>query len=90
MLKITGCPVVKKHYTRVPMSDGFGPVSAVAKWNRVSYRPKGGTWEERKARATLLAREVGGVVEELEQAGTDLTYFTVTAQYEPDMIDEEA
>lgn len=62
LLTITGPAVPRKQYVRVPMHDGLGAVAAYIKWNRVVYRPKGGTLPEREARAALLALAMGGEV----------------------------
>lgn len=60
MLRITGRPVKKQQYTRIPMTDGAGKVSAFVHDSRINYRPLGGTNDERYARAQIIASEVDG------------------------------
>jgi hypothetical protein len=61
-LQIIGPMKRRKKYDRIPMHDGLGAVTAYLYWNRVSYRPKGGTKETRYARAQLIAAATGGTV----------------------------
>lgn len=64
-LHIAGPPVRRQQYTRVPMLDSLGqPVSAFIKAGFTNYRPLNGSEEERRVRATLIATEFGGEVEE--------------------------
>lgn len=69
MLSIIGPAVQKKQYTRIPMTDGLGDVSAYVNPTYVDYRVKGGTDDERLTRTRLIAAELGGTLVE----GTDGT-----------------
>lgn len=62
MLNIVGAPKVRVKYTNIPMHDGIGKVTAYAHWNRVAYRPKGGSIESRLVRAQMIAVWTGGIV----------------------------
>lgn len=62
MLTIVGAPKHRKKYTNVPMHDGAGRVTAYLHWNRVTYRPRGGTAEGRMIRAKMIAATTGGVL----------------------------
>lgn len=63
-LQITGQAVVLKSYTRVPMRDSFGDVTAYINPRYVDYRPIGGF---RVARAKIMAAEIGGEAIRIEK-----------------------
>lgn len=69
MLRIVGPPVQRVRYTRLPMYDGIGPVTAVIRSHRIVYRPTGGSAEERRVRAMYLAEALGGTVEHRPNKG---------------------
>jgi hypothetical protein len=79
MLHIVGSPKVRQKYTRLPMHDGIGKVTAYLHWNRVTYRPIGGSEEARLIRATLIAAQTGGVLGTRVKRTT--TSYTVTVHF---------
>lgn len=76
-LQIIGPMKRRKKYDRIPMHDGLGAVTAYLYWNRVAYRPKGGTKETRYARALLIAQATYGHVVVRDQFFPTENYIVV-------------
>jgi hypothetical protein len=71
MLTICGDAVVKQQYTRIPMTDGIGAVTAILRPSQVMYRPLYGTEESRRVRADLIRAEIGGEVVLFSEYGSN-------------------
>lgn len=81
MLKIAGPVTPLGYYDRVAMTDGLGKVSAFIRPTYVTYRPLGGTVEERRVRALMIAAEQGGEHRESEQPNTSSLAHTVVVKF---------